>query len=202
MRFIGWLLGALLLIAAGWIGGPVAMASYRVATAFEPDAARRTIATALDDAHERADGVEPRMASMSYDEQAVRACGYEVETLLQDEKVPFRMSADWGMIVLNSRAGMERERTRRMERVGHYAESHQATTLAALTACLDSSFTSICRPWVNEMAEEADRANAKALAEWSEFIREQDLQIKCTFLDGAAARRGISKTAPAPKAAP
>ena len=202
MRFIGWLFAAVLLILLGWAGGPVAMASYRVATSDTPDLARARIARGLDEAYERALAVEQPLSSMGFDENSVRACGYDPQTILHEENLPFRLSTDWGMILLNNRAGAERERVESGFRVAHYAGSYWPATIAALTTCLDTPLASICQRRIETMAEAAKRANAKELAEARDFSRKQDLRIKCTFLDGAAARRGIAKIAPAPKPAP
>lgn len=198
MRFIGWLLGALLLIAAGWIGGPVAMASYRVATATDPAAARQMVALTLVEAHASwaGDNTPPSRNA------AIRACGYDPAVLLRDEKLPFLRSADWGSEVLRRRAAGDYEAIAREPRASHLAVHHSTITLAALTECLGTPLATFCRGKVDRMIAAVDGADAKKIAETQAFAREQDHAILCTFLDGAAARRGIAKTTPAPKPAP
>lgn len=203
MRFIGWLLGALLLILIGWIGGPVAMASYRVATAAKPDSARYVVAQALIDAHSDrgADGVHGH-SSLSDNDALIRACGYDPAVLLGEEKGPFLRSADWGAEVLRQRAAIDFGDVTPTMQAHHLAETRSVPTLAALTGCLKSPFAQLCRRIVDPMVLKASAASSKSIAENQQFLREQDQAILCTFLDGAAAKRGIAKTMPAPAPKP
>ncbi len=198
MRFIGWLLGALLLILVGWFGGPVAMASYRVATAADPSAARQIVATALIEAHAARAGDNTAPSR----DAAIRACGYDPAVLLRDEKVPFLRSADWGSEVLRRRAAGDYGAIAREPSASHMAVHHSTVKLAALTECLGTPLVAFCRGQVDQMIAAVDGAAAKKIAETQAFAREQDQAILCTFLDGAAAKRGIAKMTPAPKPAP
>ena len=203
MRFVASLLGALLLIAAGWIGGPVAMTSYRVATATNPDSARYVVAKALIHAHSDRglDGVHGH-SSKSADDALIRECGYDAAALLGEEKGAFLRSADWGAEVLRQRAAIEFGAVTPTMQAHHLAETRAVPTLAALTACLKSPFAQLCRRIVDPMVVKASAASSKSIAENQQFLREQDQAILCTFLDGAAAKRGIAKATPAPKPAP
>jgi hypothetical protein len=203
MRFIGWLFAAVLLILVGWIGGPVAMASYRVATAAKPDSARYVVAEALIDAHSDrdADGVHGQ-SSKSADDALIRECGYDAAALLGGEKGAFLRSADWGAEVLRQRATTEFAAVTPAMQAQHLAETRSVSTLAALTACLKSPLAQLCRSLVDPMVLNASAASSKSIAENQQFLREQDQAILCTFLDGAAARRGIAKIGPAPKPTP
>lgn len=206
MRFIGWLFGALLLILVGWIGGPVAMASYREATATNPKLARLQTGKDLVDAYRRpaADGFRLNLSIYvpPPDYKPVRACGYDPDILFKNENVAFLQSADWGFEVLQRRASADQARIVDDNRAEHFANHHAVAMMAALTQCLDSPLAALCRGRVDRMTAAADAATAKELAELQDFSREQNQAILCTFLDGAAARRGIAKTAAAPKPAP
>ncbi|RYD65941.1 MAG: hypothetical protein EOP58_06510 [Sphingomonadales bacterium] len=203
MRFMGWLLGAIVLICLGWIGGPVAMASYRVATATVPDAARYGVARALVDAHadRGQDGVHGHSFKVE-DDAPISACGYDAAALLGNEKGAFRRSPDWGAVVVRQRAMTDFGEVIPTMQAHNLAETQSVQTLAALTACLNSPFARLCRKIVDPMVETANTASSNEIAANQDFLRDQDQAILCTFLDGAAARRGITKIAPAPKPAP
>lgn len=206
MRFIGWLFAAVLLILLGWIGGPVAMATYRVATATHPAVARSQTAEDLLDAYRRPPADAFRLnLSIVYtppDYRPARACGYDPDIIFKDENVAFLQSADWGFEVLQRRASADQVRIVDDYRAEHFANHHAVATMAALSQCLDSPLAALCRGRVDRMAADADAAGAKELADLQDVSRKQNQAILCTFLDGAAARRGISKIAPAPKPAP
>lgn len=202
MRFIGWLFGAILLILVGWIGGPVAMASYRVATASDPDFERRIAASALLDARSRASAGIIELIDPATDTEAVRACGYDPDIILGETNLPFLQTVDWSLTLLNIQADRADEMmTRRLRNVA-LASTYSAATMTALATCLDSPLKGICLPRVEKMSGDADKINITELAKERVFSGEQTLRIKCTFLDGAAARRGIAKSAPTPKPAP
>ncbi len=202
MRFIGWLFAGVLLILVGWIGGPVAMASYRVAMATERESAREAVANALVEAHARPvkDGFRINLTIVT-DYTPVRDCGYDPDKLLYDDKVPFLKSPEWGLDILRRRAMTDFNMIVPEYRAMHLAAHHAVPALAALTECLESPFAPLCRGVVDRMIATADAAQAKKTAELQAFFREQDQAILCTFLDGAAARRGITKTAAATKPA-
>ncbi|MEG3179882.1 hypothetical protein [Sphingomonas sp. LT1P40] len=187
----------------GWIGGPVAMTSYRVATSANANVARYAVAGALVETHQRSgeDGFRFKITIMT-DYAPIRACGYDPAILLQSEKVPFLLSADWGYEVLRRREARDFKAITRESRASHFAEHHSVATMAALTECLNSPFAPLCRGKVDRMTIAADAAEAKQIAESQAFAREQDAGILCTFLDGAAARRGIAKLVTAPKSVP
>lgn len=202
MRFIGWLFAAVLLILLGWIGGPVAMLSYRVATAINPEGARESVADALLGAYHTMPSDQTVLQSTGPDTTSVRACGYPPYPLLREDGVPFSKTIDWGITVLNFRADRDDERDLRYVRTEAFAKTHSVAIMAALITCRDAPLERFCRARVEQMTVEADRANAKALAELRVIGEATDQRILCTYLDGAAARRGITKTAPAPKPAP
>ncbi|MCR5872164.1 hypothetical protein LRS12_16490 [Sphingomonas sp. J344] len=181
------------------------MASYRVGTAADAKVAREVVAEELFEAHQRAivDGYRLNLTvdSTRYNEP-IRACGYDPENLLYEENVPFRVSTDWGFEVLQFRAGQAFASIAREERVTHLAAQHSPATMAALAQCLNSPIAPLCRGQVGRMMAAADTAVAKEVRETQAFAKEQDQAILCTFLDGAAARRGIAKTTTAPKPAP
>lgn len=201
MRFIGWLFAAVLVVFVGWLGGPVAMQSYRVATAADPEGAKQSVADALLGAYHTAPAGQTTLQSSGPDISSVRACGYPPDPLLREEGVPFSRTVDWGITVLNFRASRDYERDLRHVRVEALAKSHSVAAMAALISCRDTPLERFCRPRVAQMTAEADRANAKAIAELRAMGQATDRRILCTFLDGAAARRGIAKAAPAPKPA-
>ena len=206
MRFIGWLFAAVLLILLGWIGGPVAMASYRVAMATHPAVAKLQVAEDLLDAYRRpAAGPFRLNLSIVYtppDYRPARACGYDPNIIFKDENVAFLQSADWGFEVLQRRASADQARIVDDFRAEHFANHHAVVTMAALSQCLDSPLAALCRGRVDRMASAADAAGAKELAELQDVSRKQNQAILCTFLDGAAVRRGIAKIAAATKPAP
>ncbi|WP_439538325.1 hypothetical protein [Sphingomonas sp.] len=206
MRFIGWLFAAVLLILLGWIGGPVAMATYRVAMATDPAVARSQTAEDLLDAYRRPPAEAFRLnLSIVYtppDYRSARACGYDPDILFKDENVAFLQSADWGFEVLQRRASADQVRIIDDYRAEHFAKHHAVGTMAALSQCLNSPLAALCRGRVDRMTAAADAAGAKELAELQDVTRKQNQAILCTFLDGAAARRGIAKTAAATKPAP
>ncbi|QDX25329.1 hypothetical protein FPZ54_04325 [Sphingomonas suaedae] len=202
MRFIGWLLGALLLILVGWIGGPVAMASYRVATASDPDFERRIAASALLDARSRASAGIIELIDPATDTEAVRACGYDPDIMLRETDVPFLQTVDWTLTLLNLQADRADEMTMRRLRSVALARTYSAETMTALATCLDSPLKGQCLPHVEKMSNDADKINMAELTKERVFSREQTLRIKCIFLDGAADRRGIAKSTPAPNPAP
>lgn len=205
MRFIMWLFAAVLLILLGWIGGPVAMATYRVAVATHPDGAKLQVAETLLDAYRRP-AAGPFRLNLSIvhtppDYRPVRTCGYDPDILFKNENVAFLQSADWGFDVLQRRASADQTRIVDDYRAEYLANHHAVATMAALSQCLDSPLAALCRRQVDRMAAAADAAGAKELAELQDFTRKQNHAILCTFLDGAAARRGITKTAAATKPA-
>jgi len=202
MRFIGWLFAAVLFILLGWIGGPVAMLSYRVATAINPEGARESVADALLGAYHTVPADRTVLQSTGPDTTSVRACGYPPYPLLREDGVPFSKTIDWGIAVLNFRADRDDERDLRYVRAEAFAKTHSVAIMAALITCRDTPLERFCRTRVEQMTVEADRANAKALAELRVMGEATDRRILCTYLDGAAARRGIAKAAPAPKSAP
>ncbi len=205
MRFAAWLFGGLLLIAAGWVGGPVAVASYRVATAADPNIARLQVARDLVDVSQRpvADGFRLNLTlDFTRHHAAIKACGYDPEKLLTEEGVPYLRSTDWGVDVLQQRAADDFATITQGERVMHLTKHHSTALMTVLTECLGTPLAALCRGQVDRIIAAADSANAKEVAETQAFSREQDQAILCTYLDGAAARRGIAKTTTAPKPAP
>ncbi|WP_422057617.1 hypothetical protein [Sphingomonas sp.] len=206
MRFVGWLFAAALMILLGWIGGPVAMTSYREAMAANPDLVKIQAAEDLVKTYRRhaAGGYRLNLSIVDTppDYNPVRACGYDPEAILKNENVPFLQSADWGFEVLQRRASGDYARVVDDNRASYLAEHHSVATMAALSQCLASPFASLCRGRVDRLAALADAAGAKELADLRDFARKQNQAILCTFLDGAAARRGITKTAAVAKAAP
>lgn len=206
MRFVGWVFAAVLLILLGWIGGPVAMTSYREAMATNPNLVRRQTAEDLVNTYRRhaADGYRMNLSIVDAppDYRPVRACGYDPEAILKNENVPFLQSADWGFEVLQRRASSDDARVVDDNRANYLAEHHTVVTMAALSQCVASPFASLCRGRVDRLAALADAAGAKEIAELRDFSHKQNQAILCTFLDGVAARRGIAKTAAAPKPAP
>lgn len=205
MRFIGWMFAGVLLIIVGWIGGPAAMASYREATAPSPDVTKLQVAEDLIDAHRRSviGGFRVNLSIVAAppDYTPVRACGYDPEALLKNENLPFWRSTDWGFDVLQRRASADLTRIGDEHRADHLAKHHPIATMTVLSQCLNSPLASLCRDRVDRMVSIADSAGAKEVAELRDFSREQNKAILCTFLDGAAERRGIAKNAPASKPA-
>ncbi len=205
MRFIGWLFAGVLLILVGWIGGPAAMVSYRVATGADPDVERHQIADDLVTAYERHLEGRYRLNLTIHtrpDHAPIKACGYDPNELLSDEKGPFLLSADWGSEVLRQRAGLASAIMVHTHRTDYVVARHWPAAMAALTQCLDTPFAPLCRRYVGSMIVEADTAKGKEIAENKSFLQKQDQAILCTYLDGAAARRGITKIAPAPQPTP
>lgn len=205
MRFIGWMFSALLLILVGWIGGPAAMAIYRVATGADPEVQRHQIADNLVTAYDRHLEGRYRLNLTIHtlpDQAPIKACGYDPNELLDDEKVPFLLSADWGSEVLRQRARLASAIMVHTHRTDYVVARHSPAAMAALTQCLDTPFDSLCRRYVASIIVEADSAKRKEIAENESFLKKQDQAILCTYLDGAAARRGIAKAAPASQPTP
>jgi hypothetical protein len=198
MRFILWLVSAVFLVLAGWIGGPVAVHSYRIATAANPERARQAVAYALLDAYQDAPDGAVAPQSTGPDTASVRGCGHDPATLLREEGVPFSRSIDWDITSLNLRAVQSRERGVRDIRAESLAKTQSTVAMSALIACQDTPLQPLCRGRVAEMNAATDGMEAKALADIRAMARDSDRRILCTYLDGAAARRGIAKTTPAP----
>lgn len=203
MRLVGWLFGAVSFVLLGWIGGPVAMASYQVTFTDQPERARVGVADALLQARDRPFETEARLnLSIASRNPEVWACGYDPDIVLGDEKVPYLVSADWGYRVLRRREQADFKKMVRDYRAAYFARHHSAATMAGLTECLASPMARFCRRAIDRMIGAADVAEAKAFAESEAFARQQDHRIRCDFLDGAAKRRGIAKDSAAPKSAP
>lgn len=202
MRFIIWLLSIVVLIIAGWIGAPVAMQSYRVATAANPERARQAVADTLLHAYQPAPDGPVTLQSTGPDAASVRACGYDPAALLREEGVPFSKSIDWDITSLNLRAAQSRKGSIREIRAEALAKTQSTSVLAALTACRDTPLEPVCRGRVAHMIAAADGIEAKSLADIGAMAADSDRRILCTYLDGAAARRGIAKVAPAPNPVP
>jgi hypothetical protein len=198
MRFILWLVSAVLLVLAGWIGGPVAVHSYRVATAANPERARQAVAYALLDAYRAAPDGAVALQSTGPDTASVRGCGYDPATLLREAGVPFSKSIDWDVTSLNLRAVQSRERGVRDIRAESLANTQSTVIMSALTACHNTPLEPLCRGRVADMIAAIDGTEAQALADIQAMARDSDRRILCTYLDGAAARRSIAKAAPAP----
>lgn len=202
MRFMLWLVSAVLLVLAGWIGGPVAMHSYRVATAANPERARQAVAYALLDAYRAAPDGAVTSQSTGPDTASVRGCGYDPATLLREEGIPFSKSIDWDITSLNLRAVQGRERGVRDIRAESLAKTQSTVMMSALIACHDTPLEPVCRGRVADMTAAIDGIEAQALEDIRAMARDSDRRILCTYLDGAAARRGIAKAAPAPQPSP
>ncbi|WP_066660590.1 MULTISPECIES: hypothetical protein [unclassified Sphingomonas] len=199
MRFIVWLLSAMLFVAVGWIGAPVAWHSYRAATAPNPERARQAVADALLRAYAAAPDGPATLQSGGPDTASVRGCSYDPAALLREEGVPFSKSVDWDVTSLNLRAAHSRKDGMREIRAEALAKTHSTAMLAALTACRDTPLERVCRAQLARMVAAADRTEAQALAQIAVMARESDRRILCSYLDGAAARRGIAKAAPTPQ---
>ncbi|MBA4761219.1 MAG: hypothetical protein H2053_05395 [Sphingomonas sp.] len=202
MRFFLWLLSVVALVLAGWIGGPVAMQSYRVATATNPERARQAVAYALLDAYRDAPDGAIAPPSTGPDTASVRECGYDPATLLREDGVPFSKSIDWDITSLNLRAGQSHARGVRDIRAESLAKTQSTVLMSALIACHDTPLESVCRGRVAQMTAAIDGQEGQALADIRAMGRDSDRRILCAYLDGAAARRGITKAAPALTAAP
>lgn len=198
MRFMLWLVSVVLLVLAGWIGGPVAVQNYRVATAANPELARQAVAYALLDAYQDAPDGAVTPQSTGPDTASVHGCGYDPAPLLREEGIPFSKSIDWDITSLNLRAVQSRERGVRDIRAESLAKTQSTVMMSALIACHDTPLEPVCRGRVAKMTAAIDGMEAQALADIRAMARDSDRRILCTYLDGAAARRGIAKAAPAP----
>lgn len=205
MRFIGWLFAAVLLILLGWIGGPVGMAAYRLATKPYPEAVQHQISDDLVRTYESEIEGHYRLnlsINIKPDYAPIKACGYDPREILGEEKVPFLLSTDWGTEVLRIRAGLAKATIEHELRTDYVVTQYSPLALVALTQCIDTPFAPMCRGQIRGMIAAADAQHTKKLSENKKFLDDQDQAILCTFLDGAAARRGIAKTAAATKPAP